>query len=499
MNSETNLTRELSTLRRLSTITIFIFLVVGIGLRVHGAATELWLDEIWSINNVKDLSSPLEILGSLTSDNNHLINSLWLYFLSTHSHPLLLRAISVFFALGSLYLTYAIGNLRSPLHSAVFMTLIAVSYPVVIYSTEARGYAGLIFFLLLSFYHAVHWIKAAKISNALWLNCACALGVMAHFSFLQFLPALAIWCLLSRLKSGSGKKAVSETIFLFSPVLAVVGWLYLTHIRFISEGSGPLKGYLEVTINALSVSVGGFEMSPISPWRLFVPLGLAVLVCITALIEIMKLRKEDDNLWMLYLTGIFVVPALTLFVMQPRVIFIRYFLPAIMLLYLLLAGLFTRWLKDNSPKRRYIGLILLLGYIALHGVTDTRFIYNGRGNYTGLTSEMLTASPNTTVSYSSDHDYRNPVLIEYLSERLGEKNRFRYIDHEAMKTVAHKPDWYITHSLDSTVEPQPDLMVAETAYSLHSSYYHTALSGFSGHLYRRVDRTPAVNAKSSQR
>ena len=53
----------------------------GAAVRTVGLFHDLWLDEIWSINLVADLTSPLQILTNLKHDNNHPLNSLFLFVL----------------------------------------------------------------------------------------------------------------------------------------------------------------------------------------------------------------------------------------------------------------------------------------------------------------------------------------------------------------------------------------------------------------------------------
>ena len=51
----------------------------GFSLRFYCAANDLWTDEIWSLQLVQDLRSPAEVFWGISHDNNHYLNSLWLY------------------------------------------------------------------------------------------------------------------------------------------------------------------------------------------------------------------------------------------------------------------------------------------------------------------------------------------------------------------------------------------------------------------------------------
>src|SRR5215813_11426405 len=57
--------------------------VVAIGAAVRLAATrgDLWLDEIWTLTLLEPLRSPLAIVTEVHHDNNHILNSLFMWFL----------------------------------------------------------------------------------------------------------------------------------------------------------------------------------------------------------------------------------------------------------------------------------------------------------------------------------------------------------------------------------------------------------------------------------
>src|SRR5688572_31117840 len=57
--------------------------VVAVAAVVRLAATwnDLWLDEVWTLNLLGKLHSPLEIVTSLRHENNHVLNSFFMYVL----------------------------------------------------------------------------------------------------------------------------------------------------------------------------------------------------------------------------------------------------------------------------------------------------------------------------------------------------------------------------------------------------------------------------------
>ena len=61
-------------------------LLVAIVMRVPGIAQDFWFDEAWSWLLVQQLvASPLDVLTRVHVDNNHPLNSLFLYLFGAHA------------------------------------------------------------------------------------------------------------------------------------------------------------------------------------------------------------------------------------------------------------------------------------------------------------------------------------------------------------------------------------------------------------------------------
>ena len=130
----------------------FIFLgVLALGLffRVYAATFELWLDEIWSVKNVRASSTPLEAF-LLRIDNNHPLNSLFIYF--TADSPFLLRLFSLSCGLLSLVVAFNFKKLWGRFSAEVLTISLSISFLMVLYSTEVRGYVPMIFGSLCAHY-----------------------------------------------------------------------------------------------------------------------------------------------------------------------------------------------------------------------------------------------------------------------------------------------------------------------------------------------------------
>ncbi len=76
-------------------LTFVAILVAGVALRVSFSRAPLWNDEIWSLLNLREVSGLPGILWGLSHDNNHFLNSIWLWLVSPFtSDPTALRLVS---------------------------------------------------------------------------------------------------------------------------------------------------------------------------------------------------------------------------------------------------------------------------------------------------------------------------------------------------------------------------------------------------------------------
>ena len=78
-----------------------LLLVAAAVIRIRAAHNDLWLDEIWSLLSVRKIASPLEVFTKIHLDNNHYLNSLWLYLFREHDNWPGFRIPSIVIGVGS--------------------------------------------------------------------------------------------------------------------------------------------------------------------------------------------------------------------------------------------------------------------------------------------------------------------------------------------------------------------------------------------------------------
>ncbi len=126
--------------------------LLGLSLRLFHLNSDLWLDEITPILDYGHLS-PLEVVGSFLSTNNHLLNTLLvkLAMACFGEKEWAIRLPAVVFGTATIPVVYWLARLALPQGASLAAALLlAVSYHHIFFSQNARGYSAYLFFSLLA-------------------------------------------------------------------------------------------------------------------------------------------------------------------------------------------------------------------------------------------------------------------------------------------------------------------------------------------------------------
>lgn len=126
--------------------------VVGLLLRLLHLNSDLWLDEITPILEYGQMSV-LQVVGSYSSTNNHLLNTLLMKFAiwSFGEREWTVRLPAVIFGAATIPAFYWVTRLAFPrVASLCAALLLAVSYHHIFFSQNGRGYTAYLLFSILS-------------------------------------------------------------------------------------------------------------------------------------------------------------------------------------------------------------------------------------------------------------------------------------------------------------------------------------------------------------
>lgn len=120
-------------------------------LRFHDLGSDLWLDEITTVLDYRNVS-PLRVVTEYTSSNNHILNTLLVKAMVSLFGPAewAIRLPAVLFGIACIPACYALARIALGQRDSLFAALLlSVSYHHVFFSQNGRGYTALLFWSML--------------------------------------------------------------------------------------------------------------------------------------------------------------------------------------------------------------------------------------------------------------------------------------------------------------------------------------------------------------
>lgn len=377
---------------------------------------DLWLDEVWSILQVAKLSSWHEIVTKLHHDNNHILTSWWLYILGPGEAPIAYRAFSL---ASSLLAIFVAATLSPPL-----AVLMAFSFPLVLYGTEARGYSPLILAVVAT---VVTLEKTSGNRRSRFLFLTSTFGMLAHSSYLMVLPGVLAYLAVDRRSGSTLLSRIAQQLYWFIPWLCFFAALYLTHLQYLDIGGGPRGSLVEVWLNSVGTIFGIQEISEFQLEKSAITLVIAVSMLVATVVEAFLLLRSNRPLGALIFVCAIVVPALIVFVLEPDFLLPRYFLASNLFLLIAAAYFGNRlWNAGIVGKGVAAGMA---GFFIYSNSLEIGGLYRyGRGDPARglfLVEKLTRGQPNQT--FTSTSDFRTTVVLEYYSKLSPRIAALRYI------------------------------------------------------------------------
>lgn len=458
--------------------------VIGAGvLRLLAARGDLWLDEVWSLQMLAELRSPLEIFG-LRHDNNHLLNSLLLWSLRGFDSDFVWRLPAVLCGTASVALGAAVaaggggaGDGSPRLRALCAALLLGLSYLLVHYGSEARGYGLALGFGLLALFAAQRGGLAPRSRWAVLYGLAGLLALLSHALAVHVLTGVLAWSLLRWWRAGLRGTALALAAAVWHAVpLAGAAGLYLGFLRGLAIGGGPEEGVLPVLGRTVAYATG-----------LPVALGTGALVLVGTALVALGLRwliVQGDDAWVFYLTAVVLSPLAVLVVQPGQLHFERYFVLSAALA-LLLGGRLLAALGARGLEGAALAALLLLAFGAAQAPRLERLLRDGRGQYRAALASLLAWDPAPRVFVSSDHDFRNGLMLRHYAARVAGGERLAYVPQGSWTGAG--PPWFLVHRFEGEPGPEPALKdQAGDRYRLEAEYPSAPLAGWRWGLYRRV-------------
>ncbi|NVN99742.1 MAG: hypothetical protein HXX17_10485 [Geobacteraceae bacterium] len=510
--------------RTIHTVLAGLILFAAAFIRIVSANSDLWFDEIWSLHLIKTISSPLGIFTSIHHDNNHYLNSLFMYIFSSVDSSLLYRAPAVLAGVGSVAAAGLIGKRQSITNAVISMLLMTFSYLMVLYSSEARGYAFVVFFSLLSFYLMLRYMEERTYFFAILVSLSMTLGFASHLTFLNFFAAAAIWSCYTLARSFTGIKQAFGS--LFSCYALPIVYLILVYVLDISQLG------IEVLVSEKTPSNVVEGLDNAFKWATGFPFSghagyLLILVALSLLaMGLYQLQLEKSDQWPFFFSVIILIPVILAIVRQPSVLYPRYFLVPTGF-FLLLIGQGLSFLYNRGRWGKILTVFLITLFITANGEYVIELMKFGRGQYSEAVRFLKEKSVSDYVVISDErNDPTIALLLQYYSRKnwserlqdiywihsgswadkdsdsntliklssvkfLGEADKFGYDSTDCMvlpKDTGSRvgPEWMILWRIPSYKQPPPPKTLFDkigNRYDMVKSYRTAQLSGYSWYIF----------------
>ena len=453
-------------------------IVVAAGVcRLYAAGGDFWLDEIqtwFMIFQFHKVDALWKIL-LIQQENNHFINTAMLYFMGPDASTFSYRLPSVGAGVGSVVMAGLIARQRGKLEAVTAMLLIGGSYPLVHYSSEARGYSYAVFFALVSYYLAEKSLRSKRWGWGFSFAVSAILGVISQLLFVYCYATLAIWGLWRMWQDRMRWwEIVFKTLRWHLIPVAFMTWIYFTTIRHMIGDSGPIYSLMDVVVSSLSLTVGG----PYSgPWAVVA----AVFVSIAIVVSLRWLWRDQMDASLFFAAVGLVAPIVFILALERKEVYPRYFLISMVFLLLLLSHFLARlWERPRFGKTAYC--LLLAAFLWGNGVHTGRLIRTGRGSYSKAILLMQQQTPFPRITVGSDHEFRNGFVVEFYRHRLPLKKPLVYFPDKQWPPQG--PQWLLRHNQEIDYEASKRCQDGVgNSYRLVRQFPYAGLSGFHWALY----------------
>lgn len=477
------------------TLLLIGILFLGFGLRLWAATGDLWFDEIWTVKSVQGLAGVGEIFTQWISDNNHPLNSVYVYWAKDQAEAVWIRAFSIAVGTGSIFAAYWAAAAHGSRVRLLFAFQIAIAFPFVLYGSEARGFAGMSLCAIIAIGIVERHLRTDKDSPyAIALAGCVAIGALFHMTFFLLAFALGLWALVTRLRQEDWhfKKSIARVYRFFRPAILTVlvfagllnGLLVLNPAAIVEVGSithfewqHVAKGY-----DRLLRHFFGTEHTPS-----FIIQGLLAGALIAGLRHTRQAPSTAPDFTSLAAISLGIIPLNLVIAHLPNLHYPRYYLGLLVVLCYWLSLLIAHASRANGIKRS-IAVALSIAFVVGQVSQLAEFSKTKRGQYRLAIEEILNAGGTL---YSSAEPHRTVVTVDYIVATHFPDDALAHRSLEKIDCAA-APQWHIAEIRTPLQDlPQHATLQAQDCdivFDLYKTFQHYRLSGLSWALYRRASQ-----------
>lgn len=466
-----------------------VLLAAAAAIRLAAADGDLWLDEIWSLDNLA-LAMTWPTLGDrvalLFHDNTHPVNTLYLALVGPGAGPLAYRALSVFAGVATVAVAAAIGWRRTPLQGLISAGLVSVSYPMVHYSSEARGYGVMLLAALAAAWLMETYLERPGRLKAAAFAAVSLLGLASHPTFLPVLAALGAWAAMALYsRHGSAVSTAAGLVVLFgAPLIAFEAFAIVAWNNWMIGGAPPADAagsaaILTLLTFGIDAYGGGAAIH-----------ALALAGPALGALTVWWLARRGDASWVFFLLMVLVFPLALIVIESPWPVWPRYFIVH-GLFALILAARGLSLLAGQGAAGKAMAAVALAGFAIGNALLLDSFFAAGRGHY-GQALDLIADRSPGPVTVAGYPEFSVATLIVHHARARGLEGTVSFVP--VAEDAGPPADWFID-GRSGRQRPKPVIYRTHggsgvAAYRVVEVFPHWGLSGTTWALYRRREARP---------
>ncbi|HTW95527.1 MAG TPA: hypothetical protein VMD30_12070 [Tepidisphaeraceae bacterium] len=444
---------------------LLLLLILAVVLRVPGIFSQPWLDEIFSLRYARHISGPLGVFTQIHSDNNHYLNTLYLYLVRSQRSWWSYRLLSLATGIGTVFLGLLWARRWGKTQAIAAAVLLGFSEFLIEYSSDARGYAPAGFFAMAAL------LLLDRLMSEPSKLAAAALGVCWSLAILSHLAESLAWIAMSaslyfawRKIKGDRRRRGALLIANAIPV-AALAILYAVDLRrLVIAGGPPQKGNL-------SFETAGMILGIVPGWAAVTVGAMVLAICV---IQIGRLFGAAKPIWIFFAIMLAPVPLLLVLTPHGQYVHPRYLYPQVPFIFLLLS-MFIGQRLTAGKWRRMAGAAALAAFAAVNIVTLTPFLAGGRGDYLGIVNLLARQSSAGEVSVCCpDFPAATPVVLQYYWRWSGQRRPL------AVRLAEERPQWMV---IEQNASPRIKTRRGDYYRWVADFPTHSAVSGISMSVY----------------
>lgn len=449
--------------------------VLAAVLRVRALFTDFWFDEITSYEEfARRAHSVVDIFLSpaFKHDNNQHLNTLLLYVLGEHKSWEIYRLPAFAAGLVTVAVATWIGSRQNRTVGWIFGIFVASSFLMVVYTTEARGYAWLLLFGLLMFQALGRYLEAPSLRRAIPFWIWTALGLTAHSTVLHVYLGALLW-------SGYRLRGRAAEFLRLHTVPALLGAAWAAFVLWGSRvGGGPPWQWKDIADQSLAWTLG----YPLS----WIPGALAATAAAALVIwDARSLWREGSDEG-LFTVGVILGPPVFIAALAPPWLFPRYFLISLLFLLLVLArslGRLWQWPRWGLPSAVALVALFVIGNLR----SIVPFSTYGHGLASQAVQDIVKANGPGLVTVAGEPVERQVALpIDYYAQLSGLTNRIEFVSQYAAQPALNpKVEWAVVTSQFPCASPASRITLPSVGtFDFRRAYPAYGPSGICWFVYR---------------